>query len=266
MRSPEKAFDLRAALSQELRDAMEAFQASDDDPAALHRCRVHLKRARALARVGAVCAPGLAAVFNQSARTTMHALAPARTAAALEEAALKGAKKARRKSHATALNAVAKNLELNHISASDSAEAIRMALKDLLALAQVWPEASPRQIRRGALRLVRKARRAARRGVGAPDPERRHDWRKREKDRAYAAELLGDAWPRARRSKKSEKLGAALGEERDALLLMAQIAAEPALAGDDKTAARALKALNKRRAKFAARADDLAVALHAGGA
>jgi len=266
MRSPEPAFDLRAALSREVRAAIDEFSTSADDPAALHRCRVRLKRARALARVGRVCAPGLAAVFNDSARSTMHALARARTAAALEQAALKGAKKADKKSQAAALAMVAKSLESARLAVAEDAQSVHAAMRDLLALAQVWPEASARQIRKGAQRIARKARIAFRHGAGSHDPERRHEWRKREKDRAYAALLLDDAWPRARRNKTGDKLGEALGEERDALLLMAQIAAEPGLAGDEKAAARALTALNRRRAKYARRAETFGALLHREGA
>ena len=46
--------------------------------------------------------------------------------------------------------------------------------------------------------------------------------------------------------------------ERDALLLMERLVAEPDLAGDDKALRRALKTLNRRRAKFARRANALA--------
>src|SRR5215468_1828648 len=99
MRSPGAAFDLRAALSDEIRGAMHEINSSEAKPKALHRCRVHLKRARSLARVGRSVAPGLSAVFNESARGVMHTLAHARDLAALalttRKLGKKSAKKAR---------------------------------------------------------------------------------------------------------------------------------------------------------------------------
>ncbi|MGE0743445.1 MAG: CHAD domain-containing protein [Hyphomonadaceae bacterium] len=262
MRSPDKAFDLRAALTQEVRGAIEEFDAAGEYAPALHRCRVRLKRARAVAHVGRACAPGLSAVFNDSARAAMHALARARTEIALEAAATKAADRTGKKSAAEALEAVASSLSApKGLEGAAETEAARAALRDLLALAQVWPEASPRQIKKGALRIVRRANRAHE--SSDDDPHTRHQWRKREKDRAYAAQLLGGAWPRRRRLKLASKLGDVLGDERDALLLMARVAADPALAGTQKAAEKALKALNKRRAKLARRADELGARLHA---
>ena len=72
MRSPAPAFDLRAALIGELRSALEQLDAADREPHAVHRCRVHIKRARALARVGRACAPGLANVYNTTSQTQTH--------------------------------------------------------------------------------------------------------------------------------------------------------------------------------------------------
>lgn len=261
MRSPKSGFDLRAALSDEARAAIDEFESSADDLAALHRCRVRLKRARALARVGEACAPGLSAVFVDSVRIVMRALAPPRDLAALSEAARALAQR-RRKKAAAALLAAAENLDSERAALPGlNDEAVRARLKDLLALAQVWPEASPRQIRKGAERLERKAARARRRGRASGDLALRHDWRNCEKDRYYAAMLLGRAWPRKRRRKIGGKLGDILGRERDAALLMQRLEFEPALAGDPALAARALKALHRRREALAERASALSARL-----
>jgi hypothetical protein len=214
---------------------------------------VRVKRARALARVGSACAPGLASVFIDSARVLMRNLALARDPVSMAEAAKAAARKSGRQA-ATALEDVAAAIE-QESARRLNIEAARAGLKDLLALAQVWPEASHRQIRRGASRLARRARRARRRGISSPDPTRRHQWRKREKDRFFAAAILGEAWPGKRKRASSDKIGRRLGAERDALLLMEQLAARPELAGAPQAAARALKALNRRRVKFARRAD-----------
>lgn len=258
MRSPGAAFDLRTALCDELGAAIEELDATPLKARSVHQCRVRVKRARALARIGRTCAPGLSSVFVDSARTLMRNLALARDPAALSEAAHIAAHKAGKQTTA-AFEAVAHAIEETAASQpSLNIEAARASLKDLLALAQVWPDASPRQIRRGAKWLDRRARRARRRGVGSVDPVRRHEWRIREKDRFFAAEILGDAWPGRRKRKTAEKIGSALGGERDALLLMERLIAEPELAGEDKAARRALKALNRRRARLARRANRLA--------
>lgn len=257
---------MRAALSAELNAAIEELDQSGGRPKGVHRCRLRIKRARALARVGRAVAPGLAQVFNDSARAVMRVLGQARDLVALAEAARRAAKKADKRA-AGALTHIADTLdtERGFLPPLDI-EGARAGLKDLLALAQVWPEASHRQIKRGAERVIRRARRARRRGHGSDEPVRRHEWRKREKDRFYAALLLDDAWPTRRRRKLGEALGEALGMERDALLLMDRLAADPALAGEDKGAKAAARALRKRCVRFADRADALGARLHNGGA
>lgn len=255
MRSPDAAFDLRGALSQELRGALEELENAGAHPKALHRCRVRLKRARAVARVGRACAPGLSAVFNDSARGVMRLLEKPRELAALADTARAVSAKAGKKQD-EALTTVADALDAqrNNLAPLDI-ESARSGLRDLAALAQVWPEASARQIRRGAMRIVRSARSERRHGLAADDASTRHEWRKREKDRLYAAQLLGDAWPERRQRKRGEKLGDALGGERDARLLIERIEADPALAGADRSSSMALKALKRRRRKLAARAN-----------
>lgn len=262
MRSPEPAFDLRAALTKELRAALEELGAASHDPRAVHRCRVRLKRARALARVGHAGAPGLSEVFNDSARAVMHALARARDGAALSEAARDLAKKSKPKT-ADALLTIAESIDTRGAGADKlDFEAIQAGLKDLLALAMVWPEASARQIRRGARRVAKRARRAQRRGRTSEQVSRRHDWRKREKDRLYAALLLDDNWPGRRKLKLGERLGDVLGKERDALLLLDLLEHSPHLAGSPKSAARAYNAVMRRTRRLAKRADDVGAALY----
>ncbi len=258
MRSPEPAFDLRAALTEELRAAIDELETIFTDPSASHRTRVRVKRARALARIGRACAPGLSSVFVDTARSLMRNLALARDPVALSEAARAAASKSGKRT-AAAFEVVAVTIEATAAEHPElNFDAARAALKDLLALAQVWPEASYRQIRRGARRLDRQARRARRRGVTSVDPVARHKWRIREKDRFLAASILGKAWPRKRKRKTAEKICAALGVERDALLLMERLVAEPEIAGDERNLRRALKTLNRSRAKQARRASQLA--------
>jgi len=268
MRSPGAAFDLRAGLSEEIRGAMQELGEAEAHPKAMHRCRLHLKRARALARVGRAVAPGLSAVFNESARGVMHTLAQARDLAALAAAARSVGKKAAKKERA-ALSAVAEALDAHRAALPPlNLEQVQASLRDLLALAQVWPEASERQIERGAERVARRARRARRRGCGRAASPPRHEWRKREKDRLYVASLLGPAWPENRKRRKNcgEKLANALGHERDTLLLIDRLALEPNAAGSEKATGRALRALKRARAHCARKADRIGVHLHRGGA
>lgn len=256
MRSPGPTFDLRAALIAELRACAADLEVAPGDARALHHCRVALKRARALARVGAIAAPGLAAVFDESARVSMRALAPARAQHALAEAARAAAKEARGKKTAAALTAAAEALDAESAVAPEPHFAsVAACVRDLLALAQVWPDSSARQIKRGARRVIRRARRARRRGCCAQQRGKRHAWRKREKDRLYAATLLGEAWPGRKRRHSSGALTELLGQERDAELLLERLCASPT------NSKRAIKALRRRRDALRAKADAMGARL-----
>ncbi|MCR6643789.1 MAG: hypothetical protein NVV62_04325 [Terricaulis sp.] len=86
MRPPDPAFDMRSALSAEIRAAQDVLD-NGFSANAVHAARVRLKRARAIARIGGVGAPGLADVFDESARAAMRLMAAAREAAALASVA-----------------------------------------------------------------------------------------------------------------------------------------------------------------------------------
>jgi CHAD domain-containing protein len=262
MRSPHH-FNLREAITAEIDAARTILDAGPRDPVNVHKCRVSLKRARALARIGAVATPGLSRVFQDTARDAMAQLAAARELAALSGAARTLAKKTSKKANA-ALTLVAEALDAERatLGVMDLAQA-RARMNDLAALAKVWPQASDRQIRKGAARVRARAWRAYRRGRGAEVSDLRHDWRKREKDALYASSLLGKSWPYSRKRKTVERLGDVLGAERDALILADRIAENPSLVGDFKSAKRALKALAKRSRKLAKRADRLGEKVHA---
>lgn len=257
MRSP-LGFDLRGALSGELRSAAAMLDIAADDPKAVHRCRVHLKRARALSRVGKQWAPGLAKVFNQTARAAMGALAHSRDAAALIETAEAAEKRSRRKGAAAMRALAAAMTQAGAASVALDLHAASIAIRDLQALAQVWPEASPRQVRAGAKRVSRIARRARENAIGARDANLRHEWRKREKDRLYASEILGKAWPGRRSAKARERLCELLGMERDTSRLIERLQAGAVSTGCPDSNARALKALGRQLAKCARKADAVA--------
>jgi hypothetical protein len=248
-------------MTRELNEALEELNPSNDEPKALHRCRVRLKRARALGQVGKPVAPGLAAVFAESARTVARQLGRARASAALAETARTTAEAAGHRA-ATALIKTAESLDC--MRAEDAAldlDRVRAGIRDLLALAQVWPQPSPRQIRAGAKRIGARAYNARRRGLGANKAALRHRWRKREQERLVAARLLHHAWPGRRWRKKGEELTHLLGLEHDAAVLLDRLESEPMLAGDPDAARRARRALHKRCAKLKRRADRAAVRL-----
>lgn len=257
MRSP-LGFDLRGALSDELRCASVALDAVANECKAVHRCRVHLKRARALSRVGKRWAPGLAKVFNQTARAAMGALAHSRDAAALIEAAQFTGTRARRKGGEALRELAAAMRRADMASSPLDLHAASIAIRDLQALAQVWPESSPRQVRAGAKRVSRKARRTRENAIGARDANLRHEWRKREKDRLYASELLGKAWPRRRNAKTGARLCELLGMERDISRLIERLQTGAVSTNFPDMDARALKALARQLRKLARKADALA--------
>jgi hypothetical protein len=257
VRSPGPSFDIRSALTAEMR-AAHTLTRSPLTAQAVHAGRLHLKRARALAEAGGAGAPGLAAVFDEAARGALHALAPVRELAALAETARRSARRAGRKS-ALALHAAAERLDnaCAALLAGFDHAALAGVVQDLLALAQVWPEASPRQIARGADALIRRARRARRRALSSDEPAVRHAWRRREKARLYAAQALARAWPSRRKRAASAKLCHALGQERDTLLLIERLSANPIAANDDPTSDDTLDVLRARARRWRKRANKL---------
>jgi hypothetical protein len=267
MRSPGSTFDLRAALSDEVRGALAELEKGNGERKAVHACRVRLKRARSLARVGHTFAPGLSAVFNDSARSIMCSLAEARDLSALAKAARGLAKKSKKRA-AAGLKTASVALEgAREVAAPLDLAAANAGLRDLLALAQVWPEASSRQIKRGVRRVARRARKAWRKGSDRDAPaEKRHEWRQREKDRLYAAALMDGVWPGRHRRGASKRLVDRLGREHDLMLLTQRLEASPSLAGDEANATAALKVLRARRKRLAESAQRVAVRLHGGRA
>ncbi|MFT3727184.1 MAG: CHAD domain-containing protein [Terricaulis sp.] len=242
-----------------MQSAVDLFDGNSHKPQTIHRCRVALKRARALAFVGSVSAPGLAEIFDDSARALMRTLGAARDNWVIERTARALASRVGRKSRRE-LEALADRIEVfRRTTPSFNEDSVRAGFADLLAIAQVWPEASPRQVERGVRRVAKQAQRAWRHARKAEQPDR-HAWRKREKARLYAASLLPAAWPngRPRRRKRNAKLAQILGDERDLVLLMQRLEADHPADG----APRALPALSKAKKRIVKRADRLGKRLH----
>lgn len=260
MRPPDPAFDMRSALSAEIRAAQDVLD-NGFSANAVHAARVRLKRARAIARIGGVGAPGLADVFDESARAAMRLMAAAREAAALASVARDTASSQGLKA-ATALNTAANYLEATATPLCQADEQLVLAaLKDLHALAHVWPAPTPRQIAQGAAQMIRRAERAREAGLARKHQPTRHRWRRREKERLYAAEALGAAWPGPRRRRLAARLCDALGKERDAVILLDRLTSAPLPANAEPTPKRALKALKARAKHWRKRADKLGAKL-----
>jgi hypothetical protein len=262
------AFDFRAALIQQVQAALVACVGPTLSPKAVHDCRVHLKRARALARLGRYSAPGLAKVFNDAARAVMIGLSHDRDLAALAAASRTLARACGKRTR-LALETCAATLDQERRALPPiNTDHVRKHIRDLQALAQVWPECTSAHVVKGVNRILRRARTAYREARRAEDPDHRHAWRKREKDRLYSVELLGEHWPRGlrRRFKANLALGDLLGQEREVMLLVDKLRHNRDMAGGEEAAARAIETCETRLRGLRKRARRLGARLHHGGA
>jgi hypothetical protein len=259
-------FDLAEALAHEARAAGAAL--GDADAArAIHQGRVRLKRFRALARLAQAAAPNAARSLNAKARAAMAGLSDARDLAALaagaRAAAIGASGKARLGLLETAAALEAERIAMAHppiAAARETAAALEAAVASL-------PKLDAHAIEKGARRLVKRARRAFHAARDAAGDEPRHTWRKREKDRLFAEDVLGPAWPKtlARRRRRAKRLARVLGAERDLLLLRARIKATPKIAGGRGLARKSRAFLTTQIAALAEKADRLGAALHRTG-
>jgi CHAD domain-containing protein len=258
MRDDAVEWDLGAALRVELTAALEALGRSADGDG-VHRCRVALKRARAIARAARKAAPGSAALLNREARAIMQRLSPARDRTVMAACARREARAAKPRA-ALALRALAEGLEAEEAREERGAD-LNQALANLSALMRNWPETTPAQTRAGVRAIAGKARSAFKHACSG-DTDDRHEWRKREKDRLYIAELSGPAWPteRRRRIRRTRRLTQALGAERDVLLTIDALKHAHGLKGGR---AAALKHLDEVHTRLARRANRLGRKLHA---
>lgn len=261
---PDAPFELGRAMADQVFSAFAACSVDKLDEKSVHSCRVHLKRARALARAGRDAAPGLYGVFNDSAREIMQSLSHARDLSALAQTARSLAETSSPKTSAALLLCAAALDEERQALAPLRAADIRSALRALLSLAQVWPKTTLAHTRRGAERMARRARCAYRDGARAHQAELRHTWRKREKDRLYIVDLLQEQWPKhlPKRRRSSSALSNCLGKEREILLLIEKITTLPDIAGGADGAARALQACAKRERGLQRQACKLGARVH----
>jgi hypothetical protein len=255
-KAAERGFSWKAALVAEIEAATIAL--ADPDPElAIHQTRVRLKRVRTLARLGDADA------ISRTARALKYTLSGWRDLTALENAARDTARSARKKP-AAALNDIAARLSQARVTLGrPSVDDLGAALAQLKADASALPERSSRDVRKGAKRIAKDARRAWRRAARSRDIDARHRWRRREKDRLYAATILGGDWPSKGRRGLNDALGDLLGRERDARLLLARLKSDPA--PHTPAAKSARRALRRAIRKLSRKADDLGARLHRGG-
>lgn len=255
------AFGWKTALIGEIAAAERALSDTDHDQA-IHQTRVRLKRVRTLTRLAAGL--GGASAVSRSARALKYTLSGWRDLAALESAARTTATGARKKGAAALIDIAARLSQARLTLGSPAIDDLSAAIAQLRADAAALPDLTVRDVRRGAKRVAKDARRAWKRAVRSADVEARHRWRRREKDRLYAAAILGDAWPAKRRRRLNDALGDILGQERDARLLLERLKSEPAPHTPAAKAAR--RALKRAIRRLKARSDRLGARLHRRGA
>jgi CHAD domain-containing protein len=262
---PTPSFDLREALRAQLEAAIAAFD-SPSPVEAVHRGRTSLKRARALARFARGCAPDVAGQIIAGIRPIMRRFSEVRDLDAVATCAKFYAEQEEDRTR-KALFFLARKIAARR-SAMDcpSLEEAARDVRALAATAQGWPAiADKKHVREGAARLERRVKTAFKAARRSGEVEDRHKWRQREKERLYAALLLGDAWPKKlpRRRQRSQRLGEVLGLERDTMLLAEKLRGEPGLAGAPDDADLALAFLSRKLDKLRKQADRLGKALHA---
>lgn len=225
-----RGFSLHTEVAAALAKARKGL--SHPDPAeAARRCRVSLKRARALARLCQPADPVRAAGFNAKAGEIGRSLSALRDEGAVRAGArlalsANPGKAARRELRPWAL-AVAEPEQ----AVGADVRPILTKLRRLERARQTWPDAPFEALVEGAHRLSRRAEKAAERARGGKDVELRHVWRKREKARIAALRAMGPHWPGPKRLSASLALARALGAERDVLLLEERLAQVDAPAG-----------------------------------
>ncbi len=255
-KTAEGGFSWKAALLAEIEAA--AIALADADPElATHQTRVRLKRVRMLARLGG------ADTVSRTARALKYTLAGWRDLTALENAARDTAATARKKAAAALVDIAARLSQARVTLGRPAVEDLGAALAQLKQDATALPELSTRDIRKGAKRIAKDARRAWRRAARTRDIDARHRWRRREKDRLYAATIMATDWPIKGRRRLNDALGDLLGRERDARLLLARLKCEPA--PHSAAAKSARRALRRAIRKLSRSADDLGARLHRGG-
>ena len=254
-RPPAAPFSLKASIAEQMRAADEAVQLVNAGEA-VHQTRIALKRLRVLARIADEAQPEGGAGLEFAAQAAMHRLAPARDLHAVENAARAVAKKLRGPAAAFLVRAANEfALSRRAVEAMALSEATEALLR-LTPIAGSVHDAGTDAALQASRKLERRARRAFAKARGSRAVLKRHTWRKREKDRRYAALILGENWPGKRRRKLASAVTEALGRERDAGLLLARLGANA------RTPGVVLRQVKRYRRALGKKADKVGARLH----
>jgi CHAD domain-containing protein len=219
-RAPVGGRGFRARLGREVAEALRCL-GDELTPDAVHAARLALKRARALARVGSAWAAPEAAAFNREAQTALRVLGAWRDADVQRQTASHVGRNAPPELRADLRAFVRQGGGPMRGDARGRMAKLKAALANLQAMASAWPRTPRGGFVAGIARVIRRARRGWKRAGGTRDARARHRWRRREKERLHAAQLLASAWPAGVRARRrvNRRLDATLGEERDLVLL-----------------------------------------------
>src|SRR5262249_3850076 len=155
---PTPAFDLKSALRIQLEAAIDAFENLRADDA-VHRGRVALKRARALARLAQHAEPALSGQIIAQVRPIMQRFSHARDLTALEGCARPWAAIEQQAQVKQALLGVARRLTAKRKAAeAPDLESAVADVRRLIGYLAAWPDISDEAVSLGAARLARRAR------------------------------------------------------------------------------------------------------------
>jgi CHAD domain-containing protein len=228
------AHGLRRVAVGQLELASRRLDGRKVGPGDVHEARKSLKRLRALLRVARPYLPG--EVYrreNVTFRDVGRELSGARDARVLLETLEKitpdidGAARPFARLH--------EQLEREAARSADAAPPdLKRPLVDAQARAAALPlpsDGGPELLVLGIERIYRRGRKALKRARKHPDPERRHELRKRAKDLWHAGQLLRSVDPKRMRKlrRRAHRLADLLGDDHDLAVLRERALAQPDL-------------------------------------
>lgn len=249
-----------AGLLRALRDEVAATGMLLDDEtidrdARIHRVRRATKRARTLVRLLRPVLETSAEPLAAALRASAGALAGARDAKVVADAAETLREQAADPDARQVFAAIAARAHADERGSADLSRAREHLDNATAILRAVSPPASNADaaIAERIATLYRRARKGLDAARAAPRTEALHEWRKRVKDRLHLAKLAKSRWPERApaRPARLEKLADVLGRDHDLAMLAAAIPRSGAGTGK----ARALVRL--RRSRLAEKALDL---------
>jgi CHAD domain-containing protein len=254
--------NLRRLARNQLLAAINELEAPFADRAdAIHEARLHLKKLRALVRLGREAAPQACNEENGSLRDIARALSTQRDRQAMVDALDKLERHAEREwgEPSGELDAIQKlrcrfiesqQQESNGAGFEQLVEKVVDQLRQALSRVDDWAGAAhnDRIVSQGFAESYRRGRRALRAVLAGPTAENLHEWRKQIKYHRYQVRLFQAAWPTILEAHYEElkRLSDLLGDDHDLVVL--EQAIRSACAPDfDADALDRLRALIQRR-------------------